>query len=192
MSQAISSAVTSGVDPKPGNVYLIEERKPKASYELFDQMMSFGCRGLVVTRDFPKKLLSEKELGHCKVLWLTNLVGDGRINPTAIGLLMGQMRTFIEGQERSVVILDGLEYLITLNTYDRMLQFMNQLRDIVVTNDCILLVPLDPRTVTQRELALFERGMEPVIPKAEQEQAEEHMIGSGDEGVLKLLDVGPR
>ncbi len=192
MCAAISSAVTSCVDPKPGNVYLVEERRPKTSYEVFDQVVSSGYRGLVVTRDFPKKLISERELESCKVLWLTNLVGEGRINPTAIGIMMGQIRTFIEGQQRSAVILDGLEYLIMLNTYDRMLQFMHQLRDVVVTNDCILFVPLDPRTVTQRELALLERGMEPVVPRTEPEPADETAMEAGEDGVLRLLGAGPR
>ncbi len=180
-----------GAEPRPGNVYLVEERRPKSSFDMFDQAVSSGYAGLVVTRDFPKKLLSEREVGTCRVVWLTNLVGEGRINPTAIGILMGQVRSFIEGQPRTAVIIDGIEYLISLNTYDRMLQFMHQLRDIVVTNDCMLFVPLDPRTLSPREVAMLERSMEPVIPPTE-EVSEEPIIGSAEQGVLRLLDVGPR
>jgi len=173
-------------------VYLVEERRPKTTYELFDQAVSAGYSGLVVTRDFPKKLMSEKELGNCRVLWLTNMVGESRINPTAIGILMGQVRSFIENNPRTAVVIDGLEYLVSLNTYDRMLQFMHQLRDVVVTNDSMLLVPLDPRTMTQRELALMERCMEPIVPRTEGEQHEESLLGVNDVGVLRLLDTGSR
>ena len=116
----------------------------------------------------------------------------GAINPTAIGILMGQIRTFIESQQKTVVVLDGLEYLITLNTYDRMLQFMHQLKDVVVTNDCILLVPVDPRTLGQRELALLERNTETIVPRGEGEQQDEMVLGSDEEGVLRLLDVKHR
>jgi Protein of unknown function (DUF835) len=189
---AYSSANILGIEPKPGNVYLIEERRPRVSYELFDQAMSAGSSGLVVTRDFPKKILSEKELSGCKVIWLTNLPGEARINPTAIGILMGQVKGFIESNPKSAIVLDGFEYLASVNTYDRMLQFMHQLRDVVVTNECYLFVPVDPRTLTPRELAMLERSMEPIIPKAEGEIAEEALLNSEDEGVLKLLDVRPR
>jgi len=189
---AYSSDNILGIEPKPGNVYLIEERRPKASYELFDQAMASGCSGLVVTRDFPKKVLSEKELTGCRIVWLTTLPGEGRINPTAIGILMGQMRSFIESNRKSAVVLDGFEYMASVNTYDRMLQFMHQLRDIVVTNECILLVPLDPRTMTPRELALLERSMEPIVPKSEGELQDESLMNPEDEGVLRLLDVRPR
>ena len=192
VSSAGSSAVSFGFEPKSGNIYLIEERKPRATFELLDQSLSSGCSGLVVTRDYPKVLIDEKGIGTCRVLWLTNMVGEGRINPTAIGILMGQMRTFIESQQKTVVVLDGLEYLITLNTYDRMLQFMHQLKDIVVTNDCILLVPVDPRTLDQRELALLERNTETIVPRVEGEQPDEMVLGSGEEGVLRLLDVKHR
>ena len=191
MTSAGSSAVTSGVEPRPGNVYLVEERRPKASYEIFDQAVSSGFNGLVVTRDYPKKLLSEKDLGASRIIWLTNLVGEARINPTAIGILMGQIRNFIETQGRTAVILDGLEYLISLNTYDRMLQFMHQLKDVVVTNECVFVVPVDTRTTSQRELALLERCMEPVVPKSEGE-SEDSMIHSQEDAVLRMLDVGPR
>lgn len=162
------------------------------TFGFYDQAVSSGFAGMIVTRDFPKRLSEEHEIGSSKVVWLTNLVGDGRINPTAIGILMGQIRSFIDANPRSVVMIDGLEYLISLNTYDRMLQFMQQLRDVVVTHDSILLVPLDPRTLTQREVAMLERGMEPIVPRAEPEVPEESMMHHSDEGVLRLLDVGPR
>ncbi len=192
MSPAVSSGSSITPEARPGNVYLVEERRPRATFELFDQAISSGYAGMVVTRDFPKKLLSEKELGNCRVLWLTNMVGEFRINPTAIGILMGQVRSFIEGNPRAVVVVDGLEYLISLNTYDRMLQFMHQLRDVVVTNESIMLVPVDPRTMSQRELALMERCMEPIIPKVEGDQSEESLMGVDDVGVLRLLDTGSR
>jgi hypothetical protein len=192
MTSAGGLAYVIGSETKPGNVYLVEERRPKLSFELFDQQLSAGFNGLIVSRDLPKKLRSEHGIGDCRMLWLTNLVGDERINPTAIGILMSQVRSFIEAAKNSVVVLDGLDYLITLNTYDRMLQFMHQLRDIVVTNECILIVPIDPRTVSQRELALLERCMEPIVPRSEGEVQDESVVSSGEAGVLRLLDAHPR
>ncbi len=187
-----SSGLSVGVEPRPGNVYLIEERRPTSTYAMFDQAVSSGFAGMVVTRDFPKKLIEEQGVSSSRTIWLTNLVGDGRINPTAIGLLMGQVRTFIEGNPRTVVVIDGIEYLISLNTYDRMLQFLHQLRDVIVTHESILLVPLDTRTLAQREVAMLERCMEPIIPRSEGEVAEENLVHGSEDGILRLLDAGPR
>lgn len=191
MAAAYSNGVPTSSEPRAGNVYLIEERRPKAAFELFEQAMSSGHAGMVVTRECPKKLMTDKGLSTCRVVWMTNLVGEGRINPTAIGILMSQVRSFIDGQRKSVVMIDGLEYLITVNTYDRMLQFMHQLRDIVATNESILLVPLDPRTVSERELALLERNMETVIPRVEVDVQDEPMLAH-QTGELRVLGIGPR
>lgn len=184
-------ALGGGIEAKSGNVYLVEERRPKTSYDLLESALSAGYAGMVFTRDFPKRLLEERNLGNCKVLWMTNLVGEGRVNPTAVGIMMGHLRSFIEANPKSVIVIDGLEYLISLNTYDRMLQFMHQARDVVVTNDSIMLVPLDPRTLSQRELAMLERSMELISSKSE-EVPDAAILGEGEDGELKLLDVGNR
>jgi len=62
VTHASSAATTVNLEPKPGNVYLVEERRPRASYVLFDQVVASGYPGLVVTRDFPKKLQAETEI----------------------------------------------------------------------------------------------------------------------------------
>lgn len=180
------------IEPRPGNVYLVEEKRPRLSYDLFEQVLSSGYSGLVITREFPKKVMSEKGLTDCRLLWLTNMPGEGRINPTAIGILMGQIKAFIEKQSKSALFFDGFEYLASVNTYDRMLQFMHQVKDVVVTNDTIMFVPLDPRTMTPRELALLERSMEPIAAPAEAEGQDEPILTPADQGVLRLLDVEHR
>ena len=192
MDSADSSGFSLNLETKPGNVYLVEERRPKASFDMFEHGLSSGCCGMVVTRELPKKITGDRNIGDSKVVWLTNLVGDGRINPTAIGILMSQLRSFIESNPRTVVIIDGLEYLISLNTYDRMLQFLNQLRDVVMTNESSLIVPLDPRTLSEREVALLERNLEVVTPKPpDLELQEEQLLGAHDTEI-RVLNSGNR
>ncbi len=186
-----SHGATSGFEPQAGNAYLVEERRPRLSYELFENSLGSGFAGLVVTRELPKKLQSERDLDGCRILWMTNLVGDGRVNPTAIGILMSQIRGFIESNPRSAVLIDGLEYLISLNTYDRMLQFMHQLRDMVITSESVLVVPFDPRTVNERELALLERNLETLIPRAEVDLPVDSILDTSG-GEIRLLNAGHR
>ena len=192
MDSADSSGFSLNLEIRPGNVYLVEERRPKASFDMYEHGLSSGCCGMVVTRELPKKIMGDRNIGDSRIVWLTNLVVDGRINPTAIGILMSQLRSFIEGNPRTVVIIDGLEYLISLNTYDRMLQFLNQLRDVVMTNESSLIVPLDPRTLSEREVALLERNLEVVTPKSpDLELQEEQLLGSHDTEI-RVLNSGHR
>jgi hypothetical protein len=189
---ADSPTISLSGEPKLGNVYLVEERRPRASFDFFEQGLTAGCCGMLVTRELPDKVSSERNIGDSKVVWLTNLVGDGRVNPTAIGILMSQVRSFIEKREKSVVLIDGLEYLISLNTYDRMLQFMNQLRDVVITNNSSLIVPVDPRTLSERELALLERNLEVVLPRPMDADVQDDSLYDSQGGEIRLLDAGHR
>jgi len=191
VTSPFSHEASAGSEPRPGNVYLVEERRPRVSYDLFDRALGTGFEGMVVTRDFPKRVAGERGFTTTRMVWLTNLVGEGRVNPTAIGILMNNLRTFIEARPKSVVMLDGLEYLISLNTYDRMLQFMHQLRDVVITNNALLFVPVDPKTLTERELALLERNLEPIVTGTDEESHSEEMI-EVDSGEIKLLPVRNR
>lgn len=192
MESSLSSAHGTVIEPRPGNVYLVEERRPRLSYDLFEQVISSGYAGLVITREFPKKVMGDRCLADCRMVWLTNMPGEGRINPTAIGILMGQIRSFIEKERRSAVLFDGFEYLASVNTYDRMLQFMHQVKDLVVTSDSLMFVPVDPRTLTPRELAMLERSMEPIIAPHEVEAQDEAILNPAEEGVLRLLGMGNR
>ena len=192
MESSVSSAHGNVLEPKAGNVYLVEERRPRLSYELFEQVLSSGYAGLVITREFPRKILGERGLVDCRIIWLTNMPGEGRINPTAIGILMGQIRSFIEKERRSAVLFDGFEYLASVNTYDRMLQFMHQVKDLVVTSDSLMFVPVDPRTLAPRELAMLERSMEPIMAHQEPEGQDDAMLNPAEEGVLRLLGMGNR
>jgi hypothetical protein len=192
VNSSFASAMPIGWEFKLGNVYLVEERRPRLSFDMFEQGLSTGCCGMVVSRELPKRLQGEHNLGNSRIVWLTNLVGDGRINPTAIGILMSQVRSFIEGHPRTIVLIDGLEYLISLNTYDRMLQFMHQLRDVVMTNDAALVVPVDPRTLSERELALLERSLEVVAPRPTDLELQEESLMDSHDAEIRLMNAGHR
>lgn len=144
-----------------GFAYLVEERRPKESIEVCEKYVSEGANLLIISRDPPQQLLHNSPLKPTKVIWLTNLPGKDRMNPTAIGLLMGEIRRFIDqSQNHAVVMIDGLEYLISLNTFNTMLQFVNQLRDLFVTSGAILIMPFDARTLDGHEQAYLERDFQ--------------------------------
>lgn len=144
-----------------GSAYLVEERRPKESLEVCEKYVSEGARLLIISRDPPQQLLHGSPLKPARVIWLTNLPGKDRMNPTAIGLLMGEIKKFVDqSNNRAVVLIDGLEYLVSLNTFNLMLQFVNQLRDLFVTSGAILIMPFDMRTLDEHEQAYMERDFQ--------------------------------
>lgn len=169
-----------------GSFYLVEEKKPDYSYELFNDTVSGDIPGLVITRDYPPDVLKKYSLELCNVHWLTHLVGENHINPTALGLLLSRINSFIESNERLVVLLDGVEYLISQNGFERILHFLHQIRDMILTHGGTMIMPLDIRVVDRKERAFLERNLEVIEPE-ESRMKGRRLHFELDNGLLKVL-----
>ena len=67
---------------------------------------------------------------------------------------------FISVGQNTVVLLDGFEYLVSHNDFQSVLALLHDLNENVSIRDSILLVPLDPRALTEREFSLMRREVE--------------------------------
>jgi archaellum biogenesis ATPase FlaH len=76
-----------------------------------------------------------------------------------------EVEKFMKESEDSVVLIDGLEYLITQYDFPMVLRFSHDLNKMVALYNSRLILPLDPRTLEERELAFLERDMEVLLPE---------------------------
>ena len=152
-------------DLKPGFTYLVKEKKPELSLEMFVDMVRHGSSGLCLSRQHPKYLKEKVLKGSFDVYWLTSMEGRNNIDPTNLGILRHVFIRFIEENERAVVILDGLELLITHNDFPKVLRVINNLIEQVMQKNVTFILSIDERTLDERELALLERNMEIVKRK---------------------------
>ena len=77
------------------------------------------------------------------------------INPNAIPRLYSTISEFLEGGENRVVFLDGLEYLVTQNSFKSILRFINSLRDVALINKNYFLISYDPKAIEEHERHLI-------------------------------------
>ena len=66
----------------------------------------------------------------------------------------------VEENQDGVVLLDGLEYLISNNDFNKVLRVIDQVNDHISQSKSLMIVPVDPRAFSQKELALLERNTE--------------------------------
>jgi archaellum biogenesis ATPase FlaH len=119
---------------------------------------------MLVVREHPNRLKQMHEFEATKILWLTRRVGVDHIDPTELSLLSLEITKFVQSMPRSVVLLEGLEYIITQNDFETVLRFVNHLHDFVLAHDCAVIIVVDPRVLSTRELALLERSARIVEP----------------------------
>ena len=144
----------------PGTPYLIMESKPFLSYTLFQSILKAGRPGLVLSRHHPSKL---REMGLItipnQIFWLSKVPGEGHIEATNIGELLQTILDFISYHSTSIIVLDGFEYLIVNNGFDTMLRLLQRVNDAVMQANSILVLPVNPNSLSSKELAIMSREM---------------------------------
>jgi archaellum biogenesis ATPase FlaH len=86
------------------------------------------------------------------------------VDPTELSLVSLKISRFVEERDKTVVLIEGAEYLITQNDFETVLRFVNHLHDFVLAHDCAIVVVIDPRVLSTREVALLERSAKVVEP----------------------------
>jgi hypothetical protein len=140
-----------------GDAVLMEGRQFRPAYEVFRGHVENGCSGLIVCRRHPDRIREETGASNVPMLWLSSQPGPDRIDPTSLNTLLHTVTTFIERSAPAVVLLEGVEYLISQNSLDHVLRMLYSLRDTVTVTGSKLIVLLDPDVLYERDLALMEK-----------------------------------
>lgn len=167
------------LDLARGVCYLVEEKKPDLAYRLFKQLLAEGLPGIVITRQYPDRVRRERDLATTKILWLSHTPGEDYHNPTAIGTLAKTVSRFIEDQGgEAVILLDGLEYLIVNNGFLQTLMFVEHVNEFVMQRKAIVVIPVAPGALEEKELALLERNLEVIESPAVKLDLEMREVGN--------------
>jgi hypothetical protein len=170
-----------------GACYLLASRRPDPAYRLFLTMIRSGHSGLVISRTHPDRLRRTWALEGVRVSWLSHTPGEDNQNPMALGGLTKLVTKFMEEQPEGVVLLDGLEYLVTNNGFQQVLLFLEGINEFVMARNNILLVPVSPAALEVREMALLERSLQP-LQEAEGPERETLAGRVTVEDVINLLE----
>lgn len=149
------------MDLRPGTGYLFEEARPDFSFRFFRALEERGTRSFCVSRLTRDLLWRQHGLRPSRYLWLSETPGPDHHSGRALASLAKEIEAFVRGSsEGGVVLLDGLEYLVTCNGFDATVAFVELLNEVVMTTRANLLIPVSPRAVGPRELAILERDLE--------------------------------
>ncbi len=144
-----------------GRAYLFEFASPDRMFESVAHEMSGGMSAFIIARTHPDQLRARYQLMHTPILWLAQTPGPERVDPSNVQMLTHMTMEFLR-KGPSIIAMEGLEYLMLNNDLNKVLKFLAQLRDEVIVEGSILLVSVDPRTLTERQKAILERELEVV------------------------------
>ena len=154
--------VEEGVKLKSSFTYLIPEERSAKTYKLFKQNIDKGMAGYCVTRTFPEKVRERYNLGETPILWLSNVAKEDAVRPKDLEKLSLSLEEFLS-EQGGIVLLDGIEYLITNNNFITVLKLIQSLRDQVAINRSIMLLSVNPSTMDDHQINLLRREVDAVI-----------------------------
>jgi len=150
---------------KKGRGYIVEDPQSTLSFDILVNLLSTEehgerLRGFIISRQHPGLLKERFGLENTPITWLATQAGEKVIDPTSLGMLAHAVMDFFSKTKNGVVLLDGLEYLITNNDFKKVSRMLEQINDFVMQYRCFLIVPVDPRAFDPKELAIVERNFE--------------------------------
>lgn len=148
------------IEIKPGHSYLIEEERPIQSNRLLMKKIEEGYRALEVTRMNPNQV-REKFGSTAEILWLTDK--DSQTEKTvspSLEMIMHLIEEFNAKSAKGIVLLDGLQYLISNTSFEGVLRFIRRLIDEFSESSSTLMISISPGTLKPQELSILEREME--------------------------------
>ena len=141
----------------PAESYIILEKEAGKSLEIFLDLVTHGVPGFVISRKHPEKFKRKHKLVKTPVLWLSRTERENTLNPDDLHKLNYIVSDFTRKSGESVILLDGLEYLITQLGFDTVLKCVQDLRDLIVVNNSRLIIPFHKETLSPREYSGLER-----------------------------------
>ncbi|MEM2944320.1 MAG: DUF835 domain-containing protein [Methanomassiliicoccales archaeon] len=157
-----------------GSVQILKGKEFGKAFVYFRSFISRGYEGICITRSHPNTIRKKYNL-DVPMVWLTKeeipssngeeSQGRTYVSPTDLPRLLTILKNFISSKiseahkTNKIILLEGVEYLITQNDFKNVLKFLQNLKDQITLSSSILLLPLDPGTFEQKDLNLLELEM---------------------------------
>lgn len=144
-----------------GRSYVVEGGVDTA-YEIFREGLLSGMNGLCITRVIPKRVRTQYELYETPVVWLTDETIEGQPTVSNLNDLSILISDHVEKKERLIIIIDGVEYLVSRFGFDSVYQFLQTKRSQIERTNNVLIVTLFKEALDPKEVKLLERELQPL------------------------------
>jgi hypothetical protein len=147
---------------EPGKTYLFHGKDVTRTHNIFRGLVEDSGSGLLISRVHPQRLHPSVPEAGAECIWLSKTPTKRGVSPSNTTMILHEITTHVSATERTVVCLDGLEYLLVHNPLDEVVAFVNELTDMVQVDDFTMMIHVDPYALDDATLAKLSRNMVPV------------------------------
>jgi DNA-binding response OmpR family regulator len=138
--------------------YLIKDATRVNTFLAFKALINRGHQGLCITRITPNKITESYGINNVEFKWLsTHCNEDWCISPTNLFKISNIIRKFMNRNKSAVVLLEGLEYLVTQNNFIKILRLTQTFSEYAYLFNGTILIPIDLLSLEEKEIRLLAR-----------------------------------
>ncbi len=145
-----------------GNSYLIPNSKNDSAIDLFNDLSNSKYNGLFVTRSNPEIVKTVISKNADVLLLSEEKLGDFK-NVYVLKDLVEKINDFVTSNDDAVVLLDGIHYLITRFSFEKFLDALYKINELMIKNKSILFLRFDPTLVDDSKMAIVENEFQ-ILP----------------------------
>jgi len=178
---------------KAGQSCLVREERPDISFQIFSQLVDEGHPSMCIVRISPKTIRERYGVDDdIRILWLTksenpnkkrrsgiltSTLGIGSVeadsgsedtdylSPTNLSGIHSIIVEFLEKYDgkNPVLLLEGVEYLITQNDFNSVLRFLQNINEKITMRDAYFIIPISEGALDDRQFSLINKEMGLVV-----------------------------
>jgi PAS domain S-box-containing protein len=167
-----------------GSSYLILDKDIKSSINLFTNLALSGHKGMFITRSSPsivKSILPKSK--DLEILLLSQEKFDEYETISNLEELINKIDKFSSKYENSVILIDGIHYLLTRFSFEIFIENIFKINDKIARNKSILFLRIDPKTFEPSQLAVIQNEIQ-MLPS---QKIEGLIIEDEVYGILKYI-----
>ena len=146
-------------DVKFGHSYYVIEEEPDMVYELGMSLLK-TCRLMIITAGRTKAVNDRFKGYDTKVIGLSTKAKVGYLEMSKLGTLMNMVMSFIEENDRPVVIIDSIEQLIGVNGANTVMTMLHQ---IISSSKVTLIVSIEENYLSEKDVDVLSSMMEQYV-----------------------------
>ena len=154
---------------EPGYIYKVEERKAMKTFDILSELVTHGHQGLAITIQSPDIVKRKYGFEKTPVFWLGKWKRcEEWVDATKLEKLGFILRAFLKDADKGVVVLDGIDYLITMYNFNKIAKLIQGLYEFNTHNRSQIIISINPDVLEKKEMAIIDRYLESIEQQSDE------------------------
>jgi len=148
---------------KEGYNYLLMDEDSDNTYSIYNDFIKEGLKGMIITTTIPSKVEDKYGLYDQEIKWISESDSNDYVvlDPKRMDFeITRTISNFSKENDRGILLIEGLEYLVVENDFEKLSKFIKKVTDITSMNAITLLVHVNPEAFPINQINTLKKSFD--------------------------------